>query len=172
MRTQQLKLSACAVAVLAVCSLSFGHVTKDQEDANLGMEAHVGKLTGHAKDAAVNYRRYCAGCHGDLGDGEGENAVWLDPKPRNFTLATFKCRSTPSGNLPTDQDVYNTVARGFVTTNMPPWIALTPQNRIDMVAYIKTFSPRWRTARAGTPITIPSEPAPTAQGILHGRELL
>ena len=108
MRTQQLNSLACAVAVLAICSLSSAQVTKDQEDTNLGMEAHVGKLTGHAKDAAMNYRRYCAGCHGDLGDGEGENAVWLDPKPRNFTLATFKCRSTPSGSLPTDEDLYET----------------------------------------------------------------
>ena len=131
-------------------------------------EAHVGGLTGHAAAGKPLYTRYCAGCHGDDGDALGENAQWIDPKPRDFTLATFKCRSTPSGSLPTDQDVYNTVARGFVTTNMPPWIALTPQNRIDMVAYIKTFSPRWRTARAGTPIAIPSEPAPTAQCILHG----
>ena len=57
MRTQQLKLTACAVAVLAVCSISSAQVTKYQEDANLGMEAHVGKLNGHAKDAPLNYRR-------------------------------------------------------------------------------------------------------------------
>jgi cytochrome c oxidase cbb3-type subunit 2 len=54
---------------------------------------------------------------------------------------------------------------------MPPWVALTPQNRVDMVSYIKTFSPRWRTAQPGKPITIPPEPAPTIQSILHGREL-
>ena len=119
MRTLQLNSITCAVAVLALCSLSSAQVTKYQEDENLGIEAHVGKLTGHAKDAATNYRRYCAGCHGDLGDGEGENAVWLDPKPRNFTLATFKCRSTPSGSLPTDEDIYNTVGRGLQSSNMP-----------------------------------------------------
>jgi len=153
-------VSACGAVLL------LGGVTPAR-----AQEAHVGGLTGHAAAGKPLYTRYCAGCHGDDGDALGENAQWIDPKPRDFTLATFKCRSTPSGSLPTDQDVYNTVARGFVTTNMPPWIALTPQNRIDMVAYIKTFSPRWRTARAGTPITIPSEPAPTAQGILHGREL-
>src|SRR5690349_2684174 len=60
------------------------------------MESHIGNVTGHSDsgNAHYNYRRYCAGCHGDLGDGQGENTPWLDPKPRNFTLATFKCRST------------------------------------------------------------------------------
>ena len=134
-------------------------------------EAHVGALTGHAAAGKALYTRYCAGCHGDDGDAQGENAQWIDPKPRDFTLATFKCRSTPSGSLPTDQDLYNSVERGFVTTNMPPWVALTPQNRINLVAYIKTFAPRWRTAKPGTPITIPAEPTATIQSILHGRQL-
>ena len=64
------------------------------------MESHIGNLTGHSQDAKYDYRRYCVGCHGELGDGQGENTPWLDPKPRNFTLATFKCRSTPTGTLP------------------------------------------------------------------------
>jgi len=134
-------------------------------------EARVGALTGHAASAKLLYTRYCAGCHGDEGDAQGENAQWIDPKPRDFTTGVFKCRSTPSGSLPTDQDLYNSVTRGFVTTNMPPWVALTPQNRIDLVAYIKTFSPRWRTAQPGVPIAVGAEPAPTIQSILHGREL-
>src|SRR5882762_10894668 len=137
----------------------------------LAQQAHVGNLTGHAAEGKKLYRRYCVGCHSPLGDGNGENAQWIDPKPRDFTAATFKCRSTPSGSLPTDQDLYNSVERGFVTTNMPPWVALTPQNRISLVAYIKTFSPRWRTTKPGTPIAIPAEPTATIQSILHGRQL-
>ena len=58
------------------------------------LESHIGNITGHSLAAKSDYRRYCAGCHGDLGDGNGENAQWLDPKPRDFTIATFKCRST------------------------------------------------------------------------------
>jgi cytochrome c oxidase cbb3-type subunit 2 len=137
----------------------------------VAQEAHVDHVTGRAAAGKPLYTRYCAGCHGDDGDAQGENAQWIDPKPRDFTMGTFKCRSTPSGSLPTDEDLFNSVTRGFVTTNMPPWVALTPQNRVDMVSYIKTFSPRWRTAQPGKPITIPPEPAPTIQSILHGREL-
>ncbi|HEY8669361.1 MAG TPA: c-type cytochrome [Terriglobales bacterium] len=171
MRTLQLKSIACAVLAVAFCCMSSAQVTKYQEDENLGMEAHVGKLNGHAKAAKMNYRRYCAGCHGDLGDGEGENAVWLDPKPRNFTLATFKCRSTPSGSLPTDEDLYNTVGRGLESSNMPSWNPLSNQNRIDLVAYVKHFSERWKTEKSGTVIEIPAEPAITAERIKSGQVL-
>src|ERR1700736_5219103 len=90
-------------------------------------QAHVGNLTGHATDGKKLYRRYCVGCHGPLGDGNGENAQWIDPKPRDLTAATFKCRSTPTGALPTDQDLYNSVGRGFTNSNMPHWDALTRQ---------------------------------------------
>jgi cytochrome c oxidase cbb3-type subunit 2 len=134
-------------------------------------QAHVGNLSGHSGDGKKLFRRYCIGCHGPLGDGNGENAQWIDPKPRDFTLATFKCRSTPTGTLPTDQDLYNSVGRGFTNSNMPHWDALTNQNRIDLVAYIKSFSARWQAEKPGQPITIPPEPAVTIQSIAHGGEL-
>jgi cytochrome c oxidase cbb3-type subunit 2 len=135
------------------------------------MESHVGAITGHSKDAKSDYRRYCAGCHGDLGDGNGENAAWLDPKPRDFTIATFKCRSTLTGTLPTDDDLYNTIARGLTNSNMPIWNTFSKQQRADLVAYIKTFSPRWEKEKAGDPIKIPAEPAVTIESISHGKAL-
>ena len=80
------------------------------------------------------------------------------PSPETFVAATFKCRSTPTGTLPTDADLYNAISRGFTNSNMPHWDALPPQNRIDLVAYIKTFSPRWKSEKPGDPIKIPAEP--------------
>jgi len=135
------------------------------------MESHIGNLTGHSESAKSDYRRYCAGCHGDYGDANGENAVWLDPKPRDFTIATFKCRSTPTGTLPTDQDIYDTIARGLTNSNMPIWNTFTKQQRADLVAYIKIFSPRWDREKAGTPIQIPAEPPVTMDSIAHGKAL-
>jgi cytochrome c oxidase cbb3-type subunit 2 len=134
-------------------------------------EAHVGNLTGHAPEGKKLYRRYCVGCHGPLGDGNGENAPWIDPKPRDFVAATFKCRSTPTGTLPTDQDLFNAITRGFTNSNMPHWDPLPAQNRADLVAFIKTFSPRWQSEKPGDLIKIPAEPAVTAQSIAHGGEL-
>jgi len=173
MRTNACKWSLllAAVAVAALCSRSSAQMTKYDEDQRLGMESHIGKLTGRAAAAKENYRRFCTGCHGDEGDGEGENAQWIDPKPRNFTLATFKCRSTPTGTLPTDEDLFNTIGRGIMNSNMPPWNPLSQQARADLVAYVKHFSPRWQTEKAGAPIQIPPAPEVTADRIKAGQAM-
>jgi cytochrome c oxidase cbb3-type subunit 2 len=133
----------------------------------LAQGAHVGHLIGHADAGKKNYQRWCIGCHGPFGDGNGENAPWIDPKPRDFTAATFKCRSTPTGTLPTDDDLYNSVARGFTNSNMPHWDALSKQTRIDLVAYVKTFSDRWKTDKPGDVLKIPAETPITIQSIAH-----
>lgn len=137
------------------------------------LKSHIGNITGHsdAAPAAYDYRRYCAGCHGDLGDGNGENAVWLDPRPRDFTQAIFKCRSTPTGTLPTDQDLYETIGRGLTNSNMPIWNTFGKEQRADLVAYIKSFSPRWDKEKPGEPIKIPAEPPITIESIAHGKAL-
>ncbi|MGA2421395.1 MAG: cytochrome c [Candidatus Acidiferrum sp.] len=134
-------------------------------------DAHIGKYEGNVGAGKQLYFRYCWGCHGFRGDGNGENAQYLNILPRNFVAATFKCRSTVTGTLPTDEDLFNSIKRGFNNSNMPSWITLTDQNRADLVAFIKTFSPRWKTEKPGTPITVPAEPPLTVESIKHGKEL-
>ncbi|HTC40210.1 MAG TPA: cytochrome c [Candidatus Acidoferrales bacterium] len=133
--------------------------------------SNVNGITGHADGGKMLYRRFCIGCHGPDGNGQGMNAQWIDPKPRDFTEATFKCRSTPTGTLPTDDDLYNAITRGFVDTNMPSWRPLNPQQRADLVAFIKTWSPRWAKEKPGAVLNIPPETPITIESILHGREL-
>ena len=135
------------------------------------LESHIGKLTGHSDTGRQLYYRYCWGCHGARGNGDGENAPYLNILPRNFVIGAFKCRSTPTGTLPLDSDLYNTLGRGINFSNMPNWSALTDQQRADLVAFIKTFSPRWKTENPGDPIQIPAEPALTVASIKHGSEL-
>ena len=65
-----------------------------------------------ARGKAV-YERRCVGCHGPNGDGNGPMATFLDPRPRDFRLGAFKFRTTPSGSLPTDGDLYRTLTRGL-----------------------------------------------------------
>ena len=117
------------------------------------------------------YLRYCVLCHGTFGDGNGDNAAFLDPRPRDFTAATFKCRSTPTGTLPLDSDLIGTLVRGVQATNMPSWRPLSDENRTDLVAYIKTFSERWKTEKPGEAIKIPAETPVTIESIKHGHEL-
>ena len=134
-------------------------------------ESHVGKLTGHSESGKQLYYRFCWGCHGFRGDGNGENGPYLNILPRNFVAATFKCRSTPTGTLPTDEDLYNSLGRGLNNSNMPSWISLTDQQRADMVAFIKTFSPRWATEKPGEVVNVPAETPVNVSSIKHGQEL-
>jgi cytochrome c oxidase cbb3-type subunit 2 len=162
----------CMAAVVMVFPVaSVAQLTKADFESRIGTESHIGKLTGHAKNAQYDYRRYCVGCHGDRGDGMGENFPWIDPKPRDFQLGIFKCRSTPTGTLPTDQDLSDTIGRGLDRSNMPPWNVFTDQQKADLVAWVKHFSPRFASEKPGTPIQIPSEPEVTADRIKAGREV-
>lgn len=172
MRITLHKSLLCMAAVVMVFPLAaVGQQTKADFDARIGMESHIGNLTGHAKSAQYDYRRYCVGCHGDRGDGMGENFPWVDPKPRDFQLGIFKCRSTPTGTLPTDQDLSDTIGRGLDRSNMPQWNVFTDQQKADLVAWVKHFSPRFMSEKPGTPIQIPSEPEVTADRIKAGREV-
>ena len=139
------------------------------------IESHIDGYTGHVHDAAYDYRRYCVSCHGELGDGNGEVAQWLEPpmwpKPRDFQLGVFKCRSTPTGTLPVDSDLFDTIARGMDRSAMPQWSQFTKYQRANLVAYVKHFSPRWLTEKPGTPIVIPPEPEITPERIKAGRDV-
>jgi mono/diheme cytochrome c family protein len=170
-RLQNWSLLLGATAFLALPLASSAQLSTYDIDSRLGTESHIGNITGHAKDAKGAYRRYCVVCHGTLGDGNGESFPWVDPKPRDFQLGIFKCRSTPTGTLPTDQDLFDTIARGLDRSNMPQWSTFTKQERADLVAWVKHFSPRWVNEKPGTPIQIPPEPAVTAERIKAGRDV-
>lgn len=128
--------------------------------------------TLHAEGARV-YDRYCAGCHGASGDGRGPAAAMLITKPRDFTSGIFKFRSTPSGALPTDEDLYKIVSRGVYRTSMPDWAFLTERERIAVIEYIKGFYPQWTQRGAGASIFIPQPPPSvgTPEAIARGRAL-
>ncbi len=158
------RMRAHFARILVLLFAGVGQVTFAQE-------SHIGGLTGEASRGKQLYRRYCVGCHGPLGDGRGENAPWIDPKPRDFVTGTFKCRSTPTGALPTDEDLYKSVTRGFVNSNMPSWMPLTKQERADLVAYVKTFSSSFREEKPPSPLSMPSESAANQQSIQSGNEL-
>lgn len=139
--------------------------------AGSAQESHIGDLKREAQRGKALYRRFCIGCHGERGDGRGENAPHVDPRPRDFTIGTFKCRSTPSGTLPLDSDLFATIGRGLYGTAMPPWLPLTRRDRADLVVYIKTFSPRFLEEKPGKPVEIPKETPADQASIARGHEL-
>ena len=133
--------------------------------------ARASEPPGDVGEGKVLYERYCVSCHGELGDGNGEAAPNISPKPRDYRQGVFKSRSTPSGSLPLPADVEKTLENGLYGTRMPSWYALGHRARRDLIAYIQTFSPRWTTEQPKAPITIPSEPANSQQSVERGREV-
>ena len=118
------------------------------------------------------YERQCSGCHGIRGDGQGVFAPHLSPRPRDFTQARFRYRSTPTGQLPTDEDVYRSVAHGLAGSGMPAFQAfLSPADIRAVVAYVKRFSARFERDPAPRPLALPAPPAASAERIARGAQL-
>jgi mono/diheme cytochrome c family protein len=107
------------------------------------------------------YVKWCAGCHGDAGDGKGIGYTAMLPRPRDFTGAVYKIRSTASGQLPTQADLERAVDEGLPGTAMPAWKArLSDSERHNVIAYIKTFSTFFAdTTQHPVALTFSSEPS-------------
>lgn len=124
---------------------------------------------GDPQHGKLVYERYCTSCHGAAGNGAGEFAEWISPRPRDYRQGTFKWRSTPSGSLPTDADLEKTLLGGLYGTFMPTWYAIGHRARMDVIAYIKSFSPRWAKEQPQASIVIPAEPSNDATSNERGR---
>ena len=100
------------------------------------------RLSGQDTTAGKKvYEKWCTGCHGDTGAGDGPAAVHMLPRPRNFTGAVYKIRTTASGQLPTDADLMRAIDEGLPGSAMPAWKGrLSDAERRDVMAYLKTFS--------------------------------
>ena len=102
-------------------------------------------------------------------NGKGPVAVFLTTKPRIFKDGIFKLRSTPSGSIPTDGDLYRTITMGVRGTAMPNWHELTEEDRWFVIQYIKTFSDRFKDETPGDVIVIPPEPPNTPDSVARGK---
>ncbi len=87
------------------------------------------------------YRRHCAPCHGEEGNGRGEAAVLLAIPPRNFVAGPFRYKSTHAGEPPKDSDLFRSITLGSGTgASMPSFDWLSPRDRWALVVRIKRFS--------------------------------
>src|SRR5262249_16314833 len=83
----------------------------------------------------------------------------------------FKYQSTPSESLPLNSDLYDTINHNIHTNDIPSWKPLLKQERVDLVAYIKTFSSAFQEEQPGTPVKIPQEPTSSPESIARGAQL-
>jgi mono/diheme cytochrome c family protein len=149
----------------------------------------VGLATAQQRDAMDRgktlFDQRCAPCHGVDGKGDGAAAVYLYPKPRDFTAGQFKVRSTPNGVLPTDQDLFETITRGTPERSMPSFASLSEQDRWQLVNYVKHLTAyvtadgqrvnRFEEAlKSGAPpvsIKIGAEIKATAETVAKGKQI-
>ncbi len=120
------------------------------------------------------YEQACAWCHGIKGEGDGP-AGWFigrysSPRPRDFVKDGYKLRSTASGELPTDQDLFRTITQGIPGV-MPAYRSLSEQDRWQVIAYLKSWNKAFEEEKP-VPLTLPSPSAsPSEAGIDNGRKL-
>jgi mono/diheme cytochrome c family protein len=135
-------LAIAAVLILMFGASSSAHAVKPDDNP-----------ATRAQGKAI-FDRTCLWCHGVTGAGDGPAGWFLGryaaPRPRNFTTGSFKFRSTPSGDLPTDQDLFRTVTKG-IPGYMPSFASLTETERWQVIAYVKSFSQAFRVE---TPVSL------------------
>lgn len=163
MRSDRILRQAVAI-VLAVC---LGPAARGDDPIRPPSPPSASALPG----GRATYARYCVSCHGERGDGRGPSAPWLDPRPRDFTRGVFKWRSTPSGTLPLDEDLFRTIRSGVYFTQMAPWVGLSDAETRDVVAWVEHFSPRFEAEPRGVPVTVPPAPAASPESIDRGKQL-
>lgn len=120
---------------------------------------------------AAWYGQLCTPCHGTRGDGNGPRANQLSPRPRDFTKGIYEFRSTGSGRLATDADLWRTISDGLHGTAMVPWITFSEYDRWAMVAYIESLSPRFADEARAAAISLPTPPAENPQLVAKGKEI-
>jgi mono/diheme cytochrome c family protein len=85
----------------------------------------------------------------------------LSPPPRDFAAGRYKFRSTPTGTLPTVQDVADTIAGGLRGTSMPGYRELLTAEQIAGLArHVLAMAPP--SARPGTAVTLPAVATPAS----------
>jgi DMSO reductase family type II enzyme heme b subunit len=128
------------------------------------------QAAGGTEQGRKVFEKWCAGCHGDQGRGDGPAAGRLLPKPRDFTRALFQIRSTANGEIPTDADIRRVVDEGMGGGSMPAWKnALSSSDRAAVVQYVKSFSNAF--AQPAHPLQFGSDPGGGQRSIDSGRAL-
>ena len=130
---------------------------------------------GNAEKGKIVYDKRCSQCHGDTGAADGPGAETMLPRPRIFKdNIAYKFRSTPTGGLPTDQDLYRVIMEGIKGSSMPGFPILNDQEVWDVIAYIKGMAEDFTDPELlaeSNPMPELTSPAPpsSAEAIARGR---
>ncbi|MEX0961222.1 MAG: cytochrome c [Burkholderiales bacterium] len=104
-------------------------------------------------DASALYQAGCASCHGILGEGNGQQAAGLEPKPTNFRDRARQAQGTVFG-------YYNTITHGVEGTAMAGFQNLAADERWALAFYLTGFASDTALVARGRQLwNAPSRPA-------------
>jgi DMSO reductase family type II enzyme heme b subunit len=146
-------------ALAVLCGIVFGCAVAHAQAS--GTDAAGKKIYDHK----------CAQCHGDNGDGNGDAKAFFRPTPRDFTFGLFKIRTTPSGAVPSDDDLKKVIREGMPYTGMPAWPELSDGELTSVVNYLKSFAPVFADADPVTPVKVPKAPGFSEESAQAGRKI-
>jgi mono/diheme cytochrome c family protein len=110
---------------------------------SLAVAPIAANAAGDAAKGKVLFETNCASCHGTSGKGDGPVGAALQPPPRNFTVADFKFDANKDGKPGEDEDLLLVITNGAAAYGgsplMAPWGHLPEQDRLDLIAYVRTF---------------------------------
>lgn len=138
-QTKGLIFAVAAAFLLIMLATAFVTVTESEaQEATATKAINVPPDETVIEEGKKVYFRKCVWCHGEKGAGDGPGADRLWPRPRDFTQGTFKIRHSASGELPTDEDLFQTVTHGLPGSAMPQWRnVLSEQERRSVVQFVK-----------------------------------
>jgi mono/diheme cytochrome c family protein len=89
----------------------------------------VDPSTKYSSQVEYNYARYCAGCHGARGEGNGRIGRFKRLQPANFTTTEF-------WEAHTDEQMVHSISSG--KNNMPAFsVYLADEEQKELLAFIK-----------------------------------
>ena len=147
----------------------------EQPGTDAGGDEPAPAADGTLDEAAVDgiYAQRCAQCHGVDGDAEAPAADLFYPRPRDFTLALFKYKTTDADSeFPSDDDFRRTIRDGLPGTAMPGWGGMLSKTEIDaLIRKIKQFG-EWEEEEIDyAPIAMGTTPEVTPDLLAEGRRL-
>jgi len=167
-------LAALLLTTFATVAQHEGEIT---ETMSIKVSPYDDRPPENAESIATGKEIYdlsCVFCHGVHGEGKGPVTYFLSrdigPHPRDLTAGIYKFRSTASGDLPMDEDLFRIITNGVVGF-MPPFVGLDTADRWQVIYYIKSLYPGFAESEPEA-LEIVGSPIPsTAGSISRGHQV-